>query len=112
MYKVKDLLPIHHLCKCLTLPIYGEFDPGNTLNLDDLLPEGVTAGKALKRTRYKVGESGELGPVLIPASMTRRTAAAPAWDSPNAQARAGCTRASLGVPATAGICWRGRGWPA
>ena len=82
VYKIKDLLPIHHLCKCLTLPIYGEFDPGNTLNLEDLLPEGVTAGAALKRTRYKVGESGELGPVLIPASMTRRTAAAPAWDSP------------------------------
>lgn len=67
-YKTDQLLPIHALCKCETLPIIGSLDPGRSLNRDELdelyKRAGGTASEALKRTRYQVNEHGELGPVL------------------------------------------------
>ena len=68
IYTIKALLPIHGRCKCRTVPIVGDIDPGITLNRDDLdrLYEaaGSTDRRDLKRIRVQVNEHGELGPVL------------------------------------------------
>lgn len=68
-YHVEELKAIHARCKCTVLPIYPEYDPGHSLNADDLKAlyeaAGGTASEKLKRTRYKVEEHGELGPVLV-----------------------------------------------
>lgn len=67
-YTIKDLLPIHGRCKCETVPIVGDVDPGITLNQDDLQriydAAGSTNRRDLKRVRVQVNEHGELGPVL------------------------------------------------
>lgn len=69
VYKKADLLPIHANCKCTVLPIVGGKDPGRSLNGEDLKKlyeeAGGTDAAKLKRTRYKVEEHGELGPVLV-----------------------------------------------
>jgi hypothetical protein len=72
IYRVRELMPIHPpSCKCTTLPIVGDDDPGRSLNrvdLDRLYAEaGSTAAADLRRTRYKVNEHGEFGPVLTRA---------------------------------------------
>jgi hypothetical protein len=68
VYKIADLMPIHNRCKCLTMPIVGNVDPGKSINRDDLkriyAAAGSTAAEDLKRTRVQVNEHGELGPVL------------------------------------------------
>lgn len=68
IYHVDQLMPIHALCNCVPLPIRDGNDPGSLLNKQDLArlyeQGGSTSGKDLKRTRYKVNEHGELGPVL------------------------------------------------
>ena len=55
-------------CKCTTLPIYEDNDPGLSLNQQDLAEiyraAGSTGAADLKRVRMKVEEHGELGPVL------------------------------------------------
>ncbi len=70
VYKKDRLLPIHARCHCGVMPILGGFDAGSALNNLDLgtLYEhgGSTSAADLKRTRYKVDEHGELGPVLVP----------------------------------------------
>lgn len=69
IYTVGDLLPIHERCKCITLPISGNLDPGRRLNEDDLqalydAAGGSTRRGDLARVRYQVNEHGEFGPVL------------------------------------------------
>lgn len=69
VYAYRDLMPLHTRCKCVVLPIIGEFDPGNSLNnlsLKDVYAAagGTTAGEKLKQVRYAVNDHGELGPVL------------------------------------------------
>jgi hypothetical protein len=71
VYYRDELLPIHDRCKCTVLPILKGFDPGRTLNDDDLA-EVYGSAKSnraadLKRVRYRVREHGELGPVLTDA---------------------------------------------
>lgn len=71
VYKKSELLPIHARCHCTVSPIMrGGGDPGSSLNnlsLDQLYRDaGGTQAEALKRTRYKVDEHDELGPVLVP----------------------------------------------
>lgn len=72
-YTRGDLKAIHHLCKCVPLPVTKVSDPGLRWNAEDLrknLDEiygaagGSTSGKKLKRTRVAVREHGELGPIL------------------------------------------------
>lgn len=69
IYTVRELMPIHppH-CKCKTMPIVGDDDPGVRINEDDLkrlyAAAGSTSGDDLKRVRVTVNEHGELGPVL------------------------------------------------
>jgi len=72
-YTYERLKPIHHLCKCVTVPVTKDADPGFRWNQEDLrrnLDEiyggagGSTYGKDLKRVRVKISEHGELGPVL------------------------------------------------
>lgn len=82
IYSVGTLMPLHARCKCEPMPIFGDVDPGNSLNNLSLsvlyedasrttkrksktggAPTG-TSGELLKRTRYEVNEHGEWGPVL------------------------------------------------
>lgn len=56
-------------CECTVLPIVGQLDPGSGLNNLDLNSLYAHAGDStnrvdLKRTRYKIDQHGELGPVL------------------------------------------------
>ncbi len=96
VYSVKEMLPIHHRCRCEVVPIMGSLDPGLTLNTEDLkaLYEAAgttggdggpsTAGKLLKRIRVEFVEHGELGPVIIDGSRgwrgPRQVAAAKSTD--------------------------------
>ena len=79
IYRPGKLLPIHANCRCGTAEITKSADPGNSLNnlsLGDLYEAaGSTAAEALKGTRWKVAEHGELGPVLTPKRATPRTVA-------------------------------------
>lgn len=68
-YNAADLMPIHGGCNCTVMPITPSEDPGSSLNgisLGELYARAgnVTAGDALKRTRYVVNTHGEWGPVL------------------------------------------------
>lgn len=71
VYGKRDLLPIHTKCKCAVMPVTRAGDPGLQLNVADLErlygSAGGTEAARLKRTRYRVEQHGELGPVLVPA---------------------------------------------
>jgi hypothetical protein len=75
IYHTGDLMPIHHDCHCLPMPVTTEHDPGALINDSDLgrfyADAGSTSAADLKRTRYQVDEHGELGPVLNPAGPVR-----------------------------------------
>lgn len=78
IYHIADLMPIHGGnaatgaggCHCTVGVITEDYDPADDLNAVDLnqlyKDAGGTSGAHLKRTRYKVDEHGELGPVLVP----------------------------------------------
>lgn len=72
VYQVRELLPIHSRCKCEVLPIVGADDPGERFNRADLqaLYEATpgTTKRDLAKTRYRVTDDAELGPVLAPAA--------------------------------------------
>jgi hypothetical protein len=79
IYHVSELRAVHGRCECTTLPIVGEQDPGHALNDLDLRRlykhAGGTDAAGLKRTRYKILEHGELGPVLTDGTLRKaRTA--------------------------------------
>ena len=72
-YTIERLKPIHHLCKCVTVPVLKGNDPGFGWNQEDLRKNldrmygaagDTTRGDKLKRIRVKIGEHGELGSVL------------------------------------------------
>lgn len=69
LYKVGELLPIHRRCHCTISAVTEEHDPADDLNAVDLnalyKAAGGTSAAHLKRTRYKVDQHGELGPVLV-----------------------------------------------
>ncbi|MEV0367517.1 hypothetical protein [Nocardia fusca] len=69
-YKIGELKAVHNLCKCTVLPIFEDYDPGEELNGDDLdlLYEaaGGNTRDRLKRTRYRLVDHSELGPLLVP----------------------------------------------
>lgn len=79
LYGKRELMPIHARCNCLPMPVYDGADPGSTLNQDDMRrlygEAGDTSREKLKRTRYKVTEHGELGPLLTAKGDPVRTAA-------------------------------------
>ncbi|MGY0497063.1 hypothetical protein ACWZHB_01000 [Nocardia sp. FBN12] len=83
-YHTGDLKPIHAGCKCEVMPIKADADPGRRLNDEDLGKlyddAGGTAGRLLKRTRYRVDEHGELQAVLVP---DRRGEAVPRYRDPS-----------------------------
>lgn len=77
-YRTSELMPIHARCKCSVMPIIGKEDPALQLNYQDLQElykdAGGTAGAKLKRTRYRIEQHGELGPVLVRQGTNFRTA--------------------------------------
>lgn len=70
VYTKKDLLPLHHRCKCIVLPIV-EADARvpeyvNEITLSELYTAAdSTSGRELKKIRYRIEDHGELGPVLV-----------------------------------------------
>ncbi|OBC11428.1 hypothetical protein A5784_35105 [Mycobacterium sp. 852013-50091_SCH5140682] len=72
IYHVAELMPIHAHCKCTIAAITEDYDPADDLNAVDLnqlyKDAGGTSSAHLKRTRYKVDQHGELGPVMVPKS--------------------------------------------
>jgi hypothetical protein len=69
IYHTDQLMPIHPpSCKCIVMPIIGALDPGRSMNEEDLRrfydDAGGTKASDLFKTRYKVNEHGEYGPVL------------------------------------------------
>jgi hypothetical protein len=68
LYYREDLKAVHERCKCEVLPVYGEADPGLSLNRQDLDAlydaAGSNRGADLKRVRIAVETHGELGQVL------------------------------------------------
>lgn len=68
IYKTAELLPMHSGCKCETMPIIGDDDPGRSLNKKDLDRFYDDAGSNkrddLLLTRYTINEHGEYGPTL------------------------------------------------
>jgi hypothetical protein len=107
IYHKKDLLPVHGRCKCTVTPIFGETlgpgDPGAAINSEDLAKMyeaagGSTSGFALKETRYRVVEHGELGPQLVYAGQNFRTAEqARASERKQAEKRGGSSSTSRGA---------------
>lgn len=72
-YTRGDLKAIHHLCKCVSLPVTKTSDPGLRWNAEDLRRNldqiygaagDSTHGKDLKKIRVVVRDHGELGPIL------------------------------------------------
>ena len=72
-YRKDRLLPIHDGCDCGVAPIYGDRDPGQVIDPDQL--EGIKASLAERfgddsgevadyRKAIVVHEHGELGPVI------------------------------------------------
>ncbi|MEV6432581.1 hypothetical protein [Nocardia sp. NPDC051463] len=70
IYKTAELKAIHLRCKCAVLEVFEDYDPGHQLNSKDLAALYEAAGgstrKQLKRTRYKIVDHAELGPMLTP----------------------------------------------
>jgi hypothetical protein len=72
-YKVGELKALHARCKCETVPIFKNNDPGLTLNTQDLqaiyaAAGDTTSGRALKKVRYQIDMNKELGPQLMKAA--------------------------------------------
>lgn len=68
-YSVRELMPIHNLCKCEVVPIFGGKDPGSQINDEDLATLYEQAGNStakqdLINVKYEVFQHPELGPVL------------------------------------------------
>lgn len=72
-YHRGDLLPIHPACDCACAPIYGESDPGQTIDLDAYFAAhqaakdvfGKSNSRATDYNRLLITHAhGELGPVL------------------------------------------------
>jgi hypothetical protein len=110
VYHKKDLLPVHGRCKCTVTPIFGETlgpgDPGAAINSEDLAKMyeaagGSTSGFALKETRYRVVDHGELGPQLVYADAKFRTAEqARASERKQAEVRSGRPQAQRAAGGT------------
>ena len=64
-YHVRDLLPLHPHCRCVTIPIIGTSDPGHVLDRE--LVNRLKAAGLDRRDRAQVTEHPELGPVLTKA---------------------------------------------
>jgi hypothetical protein len=82
IYRTDRLMPIHNRCCCGVMPIIGGWDAGDALNGLDLKTlytdaaggsgRAGTDARDLKRTRYRVDQHGELGPVLVPHDAGRQ----------------------------------------
>lgn len=89
IYHTGELMPIHHSCHCLPMPITAAHDIGSVINDSDFAQlygdAGGTDAAALKRTRYQVTEHGELGPLLTKPGPQRTARQAKAAENPRRQ---------------------------
>lgn len=76
LYHIEDLMPLHSRCRCTVLAAMADYDPGDSLNKDDLraiyAAAGGNTGPQLKTVRVAYQEHGELGPVLVNADQNFR----------------------------------------
>lgn len=81
VYQRIQRMDLHPGCKCTTLPITVDSDPGRSLNAEDLAriyeaAGGTTESRALAAVRIQVKENGELGDILVPEGVKMRGPAA------------------------------------
>lgn len=85
VYRSDHLLPMHPGCHCIPVPLTSTRDPGAAINDRDLArfydAAGGSSAEKLRKTRYKVDEHGEVGPVLRPFDAPIRTAKQAARDT-------------------------------
>lgn len=78
LYGAKEPMPLHTRCHCVPMPVREGRDPGSALNAADLnrlySEAGSTSTADLKRTRYRITEHSELGPLLSEHGAPVRTA--------------------------------------
>lgn len=79
VYTISELMPLHSGCNCDTSPRTRDFDPGYTLNREDLDALYAAAGgdetgaDALRQVKLRVYNHGEVGPVMAPEGERRLT---------------------------------------
>lgn len=76
LYRRSEPMPLHESCRCTTVPVIGDEDPGSVMNAADLRrlykAAGSTNRRDLVKVRYQVLDHGELGPVLRVAGQRAR----------------------------------------
>jgi hypothetical protein len=76
LYHIEDLMPIHSRCRCTVAAALADYDPGQTLNDQDLAAVYKAAGgntrNQLKTIRVSYDEHGELGPIISNADQHLR----------------------------------------
>jgi hypothetical protein len=77
IYHSDHLMPLHPGCHCLPVPITATNDPGGAINDSELARFYHDAGsnrvEDLRKTRYRIDENGEVGPVIRPIDEPIRT---------------------------------------
>lgn len=90
---------LHDRCRCTILPVTRAQDPGASLHASTLgriyKDAGGTDRQALAKTRYRVEEHGELGPVLVNAEHAFRGPGQVRRDAPDLAALAAVELAEL-----------------
>jgi hypothetical protein len=70
LYQRIQRMDLHPGCKCTTLPVTTEADPGKAINAEDLAAiyaaAGGTGTRQLSAIRVQVKKNGELGDILVP----------------------------------------------
>lgn len=70
LYQRIQRMDLHPGCRCTTLPVTTDSDPGRSLNAEDLAriyeAAGSTGSRALAGIRVEVKKNGELGDILVP----------------------------------------------
>lgn len=78
IYRADTLMPIHPGCHCVPFPVAPGRDPAAEINVSDLNRFYADAGEKhaeLLKTRYRIDEHGEVGPLLRPANEPIRSKA-------------------------------------
>lgn len=71
VYSISELMPLHNGCHCDIAPITRDFDPGISLNREDLdalyaAAGDSTYGSQLRQVKLAVKDHGEIGPIMTP----------------------------------------------
>lgn len=79
VYSIGQLMPLHTGCNCDTAPITRDFDPGISLNREDLdaiyhaAGGDATYAHELRQVKISIYDHGEIGPVMKPEGEKHQT---------------------------------------